>query len=128
EKEQRRGRHVEVGPQLAAFHALPEEVADAFLVTAALGHEALAPLSLESAPLAREDSRCVELLADDTQVRVQRKADLLRRRQPLRDGVQSRAERRGARAGDLPEEVLRRGYGVVERGLLDPERLGEVGQ
>ena len=68
------------------------------------------------------------MLADDAQVRAQREPDLLRRRQPLRDGVERRVERRGARAGDLPEQVLLRVDVVVERGLLDPERLGEIGQ
>ena len=37
-------------------------------------------------------------------------------------------ERRRTLAGDVPEEILLAGDVVVERGLLQAERVGEVGE
>src|SRR4051794_4132984 len=71
EEEERRRRHVEVGAEGAPLDALAVEVADPLLVAASLRKEALAPLALERAPLAREHGRDVELIGDDTQVAAQ---------------------------------------------------------
>ena len=128
EEEQRRRCDVEVGAELALLEARAEELADALLVAAPLGQEAVAAVALEVPPFAHEDGRDVELLPDDGEVRPQREADPLSRRRLRRDTVEPGVERLGARPSDLPEQVLLGDDVVVERGLLDAERLGEVGE
>jgi hypothetical protein len=68
------------------------------------------------------------LLGDDAQVCAEREADLLGPGQRIRNGVERRMKRFGARPGDLPEQVFLRVDVVVERGLLDAERLRQVGE
>ena len=126
QREQRRGRVVEVGAQLAELAALAEERAEPLLVAAALGDELLAPLALEVAPLAHEDGRDVELLGDDAQVRAQRGPDPLDHRPLVRHRVERGVERGRALARDLPEQVGLRLDVRVERALLHAHRLGEV--
>src|SRR5207248_1651393 len=75
QEEERRRRHVEVGPELAPLDTFAEELADPLLVPPPLGHEPLLPLALEVAPLADEHRRDVELARDDREVRPQGEAD-----------------------------------------------------
>ena len=65
ERDERGRAVVEIGAQLASLAPFAEERAEALLVAAALGDEAVAALALEVAPLADEDGRDVELLRDD---------------------------------------------------------------
>ena len=116
---------VEVGAQLALLAALAEERADALLVAAALGDELLAALVVEVPPLLHEDGRDLELVGHDAQVRAQREADLLRRRQLLGDRVERPVEGLGALPHRLVEEVLLALDVGVERALLDADRVGE---
>ena len=77
QEEQRGGRDIEIGAQLAALDPVAVERANPFLVAVALRDEAVAALSLEVAPLAHEDGRDVELAGDDGEMRPQRQADAL---------------------------------------------------
>ena len=126
EREQRGGRVVEVGAQLAELAALAEERAEPLLVAAPLGDELLPPLALEVAPLAHEHRRDVELLGDDAEVRAQRGADPLDDRPFVGHAVERGVERDRALARDLPEQVGLRLDVRVERALLHAHRLGEI--
>src|SRR5918992_2130057 len=124
---QERGRRVvEVGAELAQLASLAEEPAPALLVAAPLGEDLVAALALEVAPLAHEDRGHVELLRDDAQVRTQREADLLRRRQPLVDRVQCAEEGVGPLAHRHVQQLLLRDDVPVDGALLDAHRLGQV--
>ena len=126
EREQRRGRVVEVGAQVAALASLAEERAEPLLVAAALGDELRAALALEVAPLAHEDGRDVELLGDDLEVRAQRGADPLDDRPLVGHRVERGVERLRSLARDLPQQIGLRLDVRVDRSLLHAHRLGEV--
>ena len=128
EEEQRGGRHVEIGPQLAPLEPVGVELADPLLVAAALGDEALAPLAAQVAPLPDEDRRHVELAGDHREVPAQREPDPLGGGRVLGHRVERGMERLGALAGDVPEEILLGVDVVVERRLLHAERFGQVGE
>src|SRR5713101_2407676 len=55
EREQRRRRVVEVGPQVAQLASFAKERAEPLLVASPFGDERVAPLAFEVAPLADED-------------------------------------------------------------------------
>ena len=126
EREQRGGRVVEIGAQLAALPALAEERPDPLLVASPLAEDLVPALADEVAPLAHEDRRDVELLGDDAQVTPEREPDLLRRRQLVGNDVERGVERGGALAHRLVEEVLLRRDVRVERALLNAHRLRQV--
>src|SRR3989440_5560858 len=126
EREQGRGRVVEIGSQSAELASLAEERAKTFLVAAALGEELVASLALEISPLADEHGGDVELPGDDVKVRAQREPDLVRGRQVVGDFVERLVEGGRTLACDLPEEIGLRRDVRVERALLHPHRLGKI--
>jgi hypothetical protein len=117
---------IEIGPEFAQLPALAKEAANPLLVPPALGDDLVQAFRLEVLPLLDEDSRHLELLGDDAQVGAQGEADLLRRREVLRNGVEARVKRVGALPHGLVEEVLLAGDVGVERALLDAHGRREV--
>ena len=106
---------------------LAQEVAPAFLVASALGAERRPLGPVEIPPLADEDGRHADLLRDDAEVRAQREANPLEG--PASSGTPSSPAWKEAAPSRVisDEELLLRLGERVERPLLDPHRLCEIG-